>query len=74
MVTYAITAIGPKGYQVTAISPEWQGVILGDFCSLQAAEEFAARMRKIDADTHSNANSDPRGGGPPRRSRRLKGT
>ena len=49
MVTYEITATGPKGYQVTAISPEWQGVVVGDFCSLQAAEEFVVRMREIDA-------------------------
>jgi hypothetical protein len=56
MVTYEVTATGQKGYQVTAISPEWQGVVVGDFCSLQSAEEFAGRMREIDAGVHSIAN------------------
>ena len=49
MVTYEITAGGPKGYQVTVISPESTDVVVGDFCSLQDAEEFAERMREIDA-------------------------
>ena len=56
MVTYVVTAAGPKGYQVTAISPEWPGVVVGDFCSLQAAEAFAESMREIDAGVHSIAN------------------
>jgi hypothetical protein len=50
MVTYEVTATGPKGYQVTAISPEWQGAVVGDFCSKDTAEVFAERMRQIDAD------------------------
>ena len=25
MITYEVTATGPKGYQVKAISPDWQG-------------------------------------------------
>jgi hypothetical protein len=41
MVTYEVTATGPKGYQVTVISPGWQGAIVGDFSSLSAAETFA---------------------------------
>jgi hypothetical protein len=49
MVTYEVTATGAKGYQVVVISPEWQGAIVGDFCSLSAAETFADRMRTIDA-------------------------
>jgi hypothetical protein len=56
MVTYDVTATGPKGYQVIAVSPEWQGAIVGDFCSLRAAEEFAKSMREIDAGVHSIAN------------------
>jgi hypothetical protein len=36
-------------YQVTAISPEFQGAVIGDFCSLEAAEAFATNMREIDA-------------------------
>jgi hypothetical protein len=52
MVTYEVTATGPKDYQVTAITPEWQDVVVGDFCSLQAAEKFADSMQKIDADVH----------------------
>jgi hypothetical protein len=58
MVKYEIAATGPMGHQVTAISPEWQSVVVGDFSSLQAAEDFAARMREIDANVHSIANSD----------------
>jgi len=50
------TAIGPEGYQVTAISPEWQGVVVGDFCSLEAAEKFAESMREFDAGANSIAN------------------
>jgi hypothetical protein len=49
MVTYEVTATGPKGYQITAISPEFQGAVVEDFSSLQAAEAFAEDMRKIDA-------------------------
>jgi hypothetical protein len=49
MVTYEVTATGPKGYQVTVITPEWQGAIVGDFSSLSPAEPFADRMRAIDA-------------------------
>jgi hypothetical protein len=56
MVTYEVTPTGPKGYEVTAISPEWQGVVVGDFCSLQAAEKFAESMREIDAGANSIAN------------------
>jgi hypothetical protein len=46
MVRYEVTSTGPKGYPVTAISPEWQGGLVGDFCS----EAFADQMRLIDAD------------------------
>ena len=57
MVTYEVTATGPKGYQVTAISPEFQGAVVEDFSSLQAAEAFADDMRKIDAAAgHSDRN------------------
>jgi hypothetical protein len=49
MVTYEVTATGPKGYQVTVISPEFQGAVIEDFSTLQAAEAFADDMRKIDA-------------------------
>ena len=31
----------PQDYQVIAISPEFHGAVVGDFCSLQAAEAFA---------------------------------
>ena len=50
MVRYEVTPTGPKGYPVTAISPEWQGGLVGDFCSEAAAEAFADQMRLIDAD------------------------
>ena len=49
MVTYKSPPPGHKGYQVTVITPEFQGVVVGDFSSLQAAEAFADDMRKIDA-------------------------
>ena len=49
-VTYEVTATGPTGYQVTAISPDWQGALVGDFCSALAAEAFVELMRQIDAD------------------------
>jgi hypothetical protein len=49
MATYEVTSTGPQGYQVTVITPEIQGVIVGDFSSLQAAEAFADDVRKIDA-------------------------
>ena len=55
MVSYEVTT-GPKGYQVVAINPEWQDVVVGNFCSFQAAEAFAERMREIDAGVHSIAN------------------
>jgi hypothetical protein len=45
MVTYEVTATAPQGYQVTVISPGWQGAIVGDFNSLSAAETLAHRMR-----------------------------
>jgi hypothetical protein len=53
MVTYEIAAGGPKDYQVTVISPESTDVVVGDFCSLQDAKEFADRMREIDAGNSS---------------------
>ena len=57
MVTYEVTATGPKGYQVIAISPEFQGAVVEDFFSLQSAEAFAEDMRKIDAaPVHSDRN------------------
>jgi hypothetical protein len=57
MVRYEVTAAGPRGFQVTAISPEWRGVV-GDFCSEVAAEAFAEKMRLIDADpSHLSAGS-----------------
>ena len=56
MVTYKVTATGPQGYQVIAIGPEWQGVVVADFCSLQAAEKFAGSMLKIDAGVHGVSN------------------
>ena len=60
MITYEVTSTGPQGYQVIAISPEFQGAVVGDFCSLQAAEAFANRMREIDtAGFHSAASSAP---------------
>ena len=60
MVTYEVTSTGPKGYQVAAISPKFQGAVVGDFCSLQAAEAFADRMREIDtAAPHSHQDSTP---------------
>jgi hypothetical protein len=43
-----LTATGPMGHQVTTISPEW----IGDFCSLQATEEFGERMRKIESNVY----------------------
>ena len=49
MATYEVTSTGPKSYQVNVITPEFQGVVAGDFSSLQAAEVFADDMRKIDA-------------------------
>src|ERR1700759_313536 len=58
MVTYEVTSTGPQGYQVTAISPEFQGAVVGDFSSLQAAETFAHSMREIDAaGSHSVAST-----------------
>ena len=38
MITYEVTATGPKGYQVTAISPDWQDTLVEDFCSALAGE------------------------------------
>jgi hypothetical protein len=57
MITYKVTATGPQGYQVTAISPNWQGALVGDFCTALAAEAFAELMRQIDAD-RSHASLD----------------
>jgi hypothetical protein len=51
MIIYEVTCTGPKGYQVTVINPEFQGTVVGDFRSLQAAEAFADSMRKIDTVT-----------------------
>jgi hypothetical protein len=62
MVTYEVTSNGvsPNCYQVTAISPEFQGEVVGDFSSLEAAEAFADSMRKIDAaPVHSDRNQPP---------------
>jgi hypothetical protein len=57
MITYEVTSTGAQGYQVTATSPEFQSVVVGDFASLQAAEAFADDMRKIDAvPGHSDCN------------------
>ncbi|MGA8197454.1 MAG: hypothetical protein WB902_29290 [Acetobacteraceae bacterium] len=57
MATYEVTSTGPKGYQVTAISPEFQGAVIEDFSSLQSAQAFAEDMRKIDAALdHSDRN------------------
>jgi hypothetical protein len=53
MVTYEVTATGSESYQVTVVSPEWRGAIVGNFSSLSAAEAFAESMRTIDAgDSH----------------------
>jgi hypothetical protein len=60
MITYEVTSTGPQGYQVIAISPEFQGAVVGDFGSLQAAEAFANSMREIDtAGFHSAGSSAP---------------
>ena len=60
MVTYEVTSTGPKGYQVTVISPEFRGAVVGDFCSLEVAEAFADSMREIDtAGFHSDTSSAP---------------
>ena len=48
MVTYEVSPAGPEAYQVTAISPEFQSAVVGEFRSLQAAEAFADSMREID--------------------------
>ena len=44
MVTYEVTATGPKGYQVAVISPEWQGASGADMLrhvkGLLAAEGY----------------------------------
>lgn len=48
MVIYEITATGSLGYQVTAISDDWQGAIVGDFGTLAEVESFAEGMREID--------------------------
>jgi hypothetical protein len=55
MVVYEVARAGPKGYQVAAISPEFQRMVVGEFRSLQAAEAFADSMREIDtAASHSH--------------------
>jgi hypothetical protein len=60
MITYEVTFTGPQGYQVIAISPDFHGAVVGDFCSLQVAEAFANRMREIDTGgSHSTASSVP---------------
>jgi hypothetical protein len=45
MIIYAVTAGGPRGYQVTAR----QSALVGDFGSRAEAEAFARSMREIDA-------------------------
>ena len=60
MATYEVTPTGPKDYQVTVITPEFQGVVAGDFASLEEAEAFADDMRKIDAVAgHPDSNQPP---------------
>jgi hypothetical protein len=56
MIRYEVTPTGPKGYQVSAIGPEWDGVVVGDFSTEAAAEAFAEQMRQIDADPSHAAN------------------
>jgi hypothetical protein len=58
MARYEVTATGPKGYQVTVVDPQWNGALVGDFCSEGAAEAFAEQMRQIDAaSSHASAGS-----------------
>jgi hypothetical protein len=60
VVTCEVASGGPKGYQVTAISPEFQGTVVAEFCALPAAEAFADNMREIDAaGSHFAASSAP---------------
>jgi hypothetical protein len=56
MFTYAVTATGPKGFQVSVTGPHPLGTsLIGDFGSLQEAEAFADQMRVIDADRSHSA-------------------
>jgi len=60
IITYEVTATGPKGYQVMANSPELRGLIVDNFCSEATAASFAERMRQIDADpSHAAARAAP---------------
>jgi hypothetical protein len=53
MVTYDVTSTEPKGFQVSVTGPSGTNLI-GDFGTLQEAQEFADNMRVIDADqSHS---------------------
>ena len=49
MVTYKVTGTERNGFQVTVTGPSGTNLI-GDFSTLPEAEEFADKMRVIDAD------------------------
>ena len=50
MFTYNVTAMGPKGFQVSVMGQDLHGTnLIDEFGSLQEAEGFADQMREIDA-------------------------
>jgi hypothetical protein len=54
-MTYDVTPIGPKGFQVRATRTGGEPYIVGDFASLIEAEAFAEVMRRLDAGQSHNA-------------------
>jgi hypothetical protein len=60
-MTYDVTAIGPKGFQISTPCPDGVPHILGDFASLVEAEAFADVMRQLDTgQSHDAAGRDLR--------------